>query len=73
MSLVILTNIPTPYRTAFFDALAAQAALAGKPFHVLYCAKTVHRRLAVYETAKMRQAIWFFASSTRLLLAFIIT
>ena len=29
MSLVILTNIPTPYRTAFFDALAEVAARAG--------------------------------------------
>ena len=27
MSLVVLTNIPTPYRTAFFDALAEAAAL----------------------------------------------
>ena len=26
MSLVVLTNIPTPYRTAFFDALAEAAA-----------------------------------------------
>ena len=28
MSLVVLTNIPTPYRTAFFDALAEEAARA---------------------------------------------
>jgi hypothetical protein len=35
MSLVVLTNIPTPYRTAFFDALAEEAARAGKRVHVL--------------------------------------
>ncbi len=37
MKLVILTNIPTPYRTAFFDRLAARCASAAKGFHVLYC------------------------------------
>ena len=56
MSLVILTNIPTPYRTAFFDALAAEAARAGKGFHVLYCAKTEPGRHWPYEPAKMRHA-----------------
>ena len=56
MSLVVLTNIPTPYRTAFFDALAAEAAIAGNPFHVLYCAKTEPGRHWPYEPAKMRHA-----------------
>ncbi len=55
MSLVVLTNIPTPYRTAFFDALAA-AACAGKRFHVLYCAKTEPGRHWPYEPAKMKHA-----------------
>jgi glycosyltransferase involved in cell wall biosynthesis len=54
MSLVILTNIPTPYRTAFFDALAEEAARAGKRFHVLYCAKTEPGRHWPYDAAKMR-------------------
>jgi glycosyltransferase involved in cell wall biosynthesis len=54
MSLVVLTNIPTPYRTAFFDALAAEAARAGKRFHVLYCAKTEPGRHWPYEPAKMK-------------------
>jgi glycosyltransferase involved in cell wall biosynthesis len=46
MSLVILTNIPTPYRTAFFDALAEEAARVGPRLHVLYCAKTEPGRLS---------------------------
>lgn len=56
MSLVVLTNIPTPYRTAFFDALAEAAARAGKRCHVLYCAKTEPGRHWPYEPAKMRHA-----------------
>ena len=56
MSLVVLTNIPTPYRTAFFDALAEEAARVGKRFHVLYCAKTEPGRHWPYEPAKMRHA-----------------
>jgi glycosyltransferase involved in cell wall biosynthesis len=56
MSLVILTNIPTPYRTAFFDALAEEASRVGKRFHVLYCAKTEPGRHWPYDVAKMRHA-----------------
>jgi glycosyltransferase involved in cell wall biosynthesis len=56
MSLVILTNIPTPYRTAFFDALAEEAARAGKRFHVLYCAKTEPGRHWPYDASKIRHA-----------------
>jgi glycosyltransferase involved in cell wall biosynthesis len=54
--LVILTNIPTPYRTAFFDALAEEAASAGKRFHVLYCAKTEPGRHWPYDPSKMKHA-----------------
>ena len=54
--LVILTNIPTPYRTAFFDALAEEAARAGRRFHVLYCAKTEPGRHWPYDAAKIRHA-----------------
>ena len=54
--LVVLTNIPTPYRTAFFDALAEEAARAGKRFHVLYCAKTEPGRHWPYDTSKIRHA-----------------
>jgi glycosyltransferase involved in cell wall biosynthesis len=56
MSLVVLTNIPTPYRTAFFDALAEETARAGKRFHVLYCAKTEPGRHWPYDPSKMRHA-----------------
>ena len=56
MSLVILTNIPTPYRTAFFDALAEEASRAGKRFHVLYCAKTEPGRHWPYDASKMKHA-----------------
>ena len=54
--LVVLTNIPTPYRTAFFDALAEAAACAGKRFHVLYCAKTEPGRHWPYDPSKMKHA-----------------
>jgi glycosyltransferase involved in cell wall biosynthesis len=54
--LVILTNIPTPYRTAFFDALAEEAARAGRRFHVLYCAKTEPGRHWPYDPSKMKHA-----------------
>jgi glycosyltransferase involved in cell wall biosynthesis len=56
MSLVVLTNIPTPYRTAFFDALAEEASRAGRRFHVLYCAKTEPGRHWPYDDSKMRHA-----------------
>ncbi len=56
MSLVVLTNIPTPYRTALFDALAEEAARAGRRFHVLYCAKTEPGRYWPYDASKMRHA-----------------
>jgi glycosyltransferase involved in cell wall biosynthesis len=54
--LVVLTNIATPYRTAFFDALAEAAACAGKRFHVLYCAKTEPGRYWPYDPSKMKHA-----------------
>jgi glycosyltransferase involved in cell wall biosynthesis len=56
MSLVVLTNIPTPDRTAFFDALAEEAARAGRRFHVLYCAKTEPSRHWPYDASKMKHA-----------------
>lgn len=54
--LVVLTNIPTPYRTAFFDALAEESARAGRCFHVLYCAKTEPGRHWPYDASKMKHA-----------------
>ena len=54
MSLIVLTNIPTPYRTAFFDAVAAEAAKLGRGFHVLYCATSEPGRHWPYEPAAMR-------------------
>lgn len=38
--LVVLTNIPTPYRTAFFNVLNALLKNVDIDFHVIYCAKT---------------------------------
>lgn len=42
--IVILTNIPTPYRTAFFNQLDLELKKKGSQLHVLYCAKTEPRR-----------------------------
>ena len=36
--LAILTNVPTPYRTAFFNALGNNLNMKGCSLHVLYCA-----------------------------------
>lgn len=52
--LVVLTNIPTPYRTALFDAVAAECAQVGRGFHVLYCAETEPGRHWPYRPAEMR-------------------
>ena len=41
---VILTNIPTPYRTAFFNQLNLELKNSNTKLHVLYCAKTEPRR-----------------------------
>ncbi|RTZ00892.1 glycosyltransferase [Flavobacterium sp. RSP49] len=38
--LVVVTNIPTPYRTAFFNTLQQELLRVGQSLHVLYCAKT---------------------------------
>jgi len=54
MSLVVLTNIPTPYRTTFFDAVATEAAQINRAFHVLYCATSEPGRHWPYEPATMR-------------------
>lgn len=42
--LVIVTNIPTPYRTAFFNVLHEELENRNIGFHVVYCAKTEPRR-----------------------------
>lgn len=42
--LVIVTNIPTPYRTAFFNVLNEELKNRNIGFHVVYCAKTEPRR-----------------------------
>jgi len=54
MKLVVLTNIPTPYRTALFDAIAAECARQGHAFHVLYCAETELGRHWPYRPAELR-------------------
>lgn len=41
---VILTNIPTPYRTAFFNQLNFELSKTSSKLHVLYCATTEPRR-----------------------------
>lgn len=52
--IVVLTNIPTPYRTALFDAVATECARAGQGFHVLYCAETEAGRHWPYRPDGMR-------------------
>lgn len=52
--LVILTNIPTPYRTAFFDEVQAECFRRGEGFHVIYCAESEPNRFWGYDPAGMR-------------------
>ena len=40
MKLLVVTNIPTPYRIAFFNVLHAQLRKIGGNLKVLYCAKS---------------------------------
>ena len=47
--LLVVTNIPTPYRTAFFDQLQIACQTNGLGFHVLYCKKTEPRRNWPYD------------------------
>lgn len=42
--LVIITNIPTPYRTAFFNTLSLELRKKNVDLHVIYCASTEPRR-----------------------------
>ncbi len=54
--LVVITNIPTPYRTAFFNAVAEESSRRAIGFKVLYCAKTEPGRHWPYEPEKMLHA-----------------
>lgn len=47
--LVLLTRIPSPYRTSFFNTLANSLHERGFGFHVLYCAETVPHRHWAFE------------------------
>lgn len=42
--IVFVTNIPTPYRTAFFNVLSDACIERGRRLAVLYCARTEPRR-----------------------------
>jgi glycosyltransferase involved in cell wall biosynthesis len=42
--LVVLTNIPTPYRIAFFNVLAEVLRVHGADLHVLFCAERESNR-----------------------------
>jgi glycosyltransferase involved in cell wall biosynthesis len=47
--IVILTNIPTPYRTAFFNEFNKQLLENNSSLHVLYCATSEPRRFWKFE------------------------
>ncbi|SEP54776.1 glycosyltransferase family 4 protein [Flavobacterium urocaniciphilum] len=52
--IVILTNIPTPYRTAFFNELNLQLLERNSSLHVLYCAKTEPRRFWEFNPSEQK-------------------
>src|SRR5690606_61153 len=47
--LVVLTNIPTPYRSAFFNTLKEELQRERLGLHILYCAETEPRRFWKFE------------------------
>jgi len=47
--LAVLTNIPTPYRTAFFNSLNIELIKSGIEFHVIYCSLTETRRFWTFD------------------------
>lgn len=57
--LVVLTNIPTPYRTAFFNILNNLLKNKGQGFHVIYCAKTEPRRFWNFKPEENRYEYTF--------------
>jgi glycosyltransferase involved in cell wall biosynthesis len=57
--LVILTNIPTPYRTAFFNELAGICKSEGIEFKVLYCARSEKGRHWAWDEDKQKYAYKF--------------
>jgi len=54
--LVVLTNTPTPYRTAFFNELRDVLDGKGIPFHVLFCADVEPGRSWRYDPSELRFA-----------------
>ena len=52
--IVFLKNIPSPYRTAFFDELHRQSAEFGETLHVLYCAPSEPNRFWGYHPEAMK-------------------
>jgi glycosyltransferase involved in cell wall biosynthesis len=52
----VVTNIPSPYRTAFFNEVAEVCRGRGVAFKVLYCATTENNRDWPFEPAKMKHA-----------------
>ena len=51
--LVFITNIPTPYRTAFYDALQKECRVSDCDLSVLYCATTEPKRRWPYKPEEM--------------------
>lgn len=52
--ITFLTNIPTPYRTAFFDTASIIAREAGSDLSVLYCAETEAHRSWPFDPGAMQ-------------------
>ena len=52
--IVVLTNIPTPYRTAFFNEFSALCKSNEIDLHVLYCAKSEPRRFWTFNAEEQR-------------------
>ena len=52
--IVVLTNIPTPYRTSFFDVFYEECKKRNIGFKVLYCAKTESNRHWPFEPEEMK-------------------
>ena len=62
--IVVLTNIPTPYRTPFFNQLETDLRKEKSKLHVFYCAKTEPRRYWLFQPSENKYAYTFLKGFT---------
>lgn len=62
--IAVLTNIPTPYRTPFFNQLVVDLKNVNSDLHVFYCAKTEPRRFWKFQPKENKYTYTFLKGFT---------